>query len=218
MQRDSEEDVPSGTLFYIDVADLEQTRRRVREAGGEILVEEMAVPEMGVFTIFRDPGGITEAAWETRLEGAEQGEDSPVFTDDPDAGSITHFEFYSDDTEASRSFHEAVFGWTFESIDDDAYTMIRPPTPPTGGLLPATPELPTGTLVYLLVDDAEASCSTIEEAGGRILREPFDVDGWGIMAVCEAPGNVVLAVWESAPESTERQPAGESTVIPEGQH
>ncbi len=188
------------TMFYVDVEDLAATREAIVEAGGEVLLEEMEVPEMGVFTVFREPGGVVEAAWETLYEG-DPSEDEEMaawfrFTDDPEPGSVTHFEFYSDDPDATRAFHEAVFDWEFESVGDGGYTMVRPPTPPYGGVMEATEEMPVGTVLYLLVEDAGAARRTIEDAGGSILREPFEVEGWGTMAVFEAPGGVVLALWE----------------------
>lgn len=198
------------TLFYVAVDDLAETREAIVEAGGEVLLEEMEVPEMGVFTVFREPGGVVEAAWETRDEGEPPEDEWYRFTDDPEPGSVTHFEFYSDDPAATRAFHEAVFGWDLESVGDGGYTMIRPPTPPYGGVMEATEEMPVGTLLYLIVEDAGAAREAIEDAGGAILREPFEVEGWGTMAVFEAPGDVVLALWESATGAVEAASSDEA--------
>jgi predicted enzyme related to lactoylglutathione lyase len=182
------------TLLYVEVEDLGATREAVVGAGGEVLREEVPVGERGVFSAFREPGGIVEAAWETRSEDEPEAGWS-TFTDDPEPGSVTHFELYSGDPEATRTFHEAVFGWEFEAVEGSGYTTIRPPTPPFGGLLGAGEAMPVGVLLYLLVDGAEAACESIEATGGRVLREPFDVEGWGTMAVFEAPGGVTQALW-----------------------
>lgn len=190
---------PPPTLLYVAVDDLEATNAAIVEAGGEVLVEGMEVPDMGVFTIFADPGGVVQAAWEDTYGGESPEGGWPPLTDEPAAGSITHFELYSGDPKATRAFYEAVFGWTFEGIADDGYTMARPPTPPYGGVMQASDEMPVGTLLYLLVEDAEAAMAAVGEAGGHVLREPFEVEGWGTMAVFEAPGDLVLAAWESAP-------------------
>ena len=205
---------PPPTLFYIDVDDLAAARTAIAEAGGEVLVEELDVPEMGVFAVFRDPGGVVEAAWEDRYDGEPPEGGWPEFTDEPAAGSIVHFELYSEDPEATRAFHEAVFGWDFETIGEGEYTMAEPPTPPAGGVMEANEGMPVGTLVYLLVDSAEDASEAVEAAGGRVLREPFEVPGWGTMAVFEAPGGVVGAVWESAPESAEPRSEPEAAGTP----
>jgi len=44
-------------LFYIAVDDLAAYRDKVVAAGGEIHVEEQAVPGMGAFSLFTDPEG-----------------------------------------------------------------------------------------------------------------------------------------------------------------
>lgn len=118
-------------------------------------------------------------------------------THDPPDGSIVHVELYSEDGESTRTFYEEVFDWSFEDVEGGGYTLANPPSPPNGGLLAAGEHMPPGTLAYLRVADATATCRAIEAAGGRVVREPFDVDGWGTMAVFEAPGGVVQAVWES---------------------
>lgn len=205
-------DAPT-TLLYIDVDDLADAQAAITEAGGELLVEETPVPEMGAFAVFRDPGGVVEAVWEERYEGEVPEGGFPLPTDDPDPGSIVHIELYSDDVGATQAFHESVFGWTFETLGEGAYTMARPPTPPYGGVMEASAEMPAGALAYLLVDDAEETAAAIRDAGGRILREPFVVEGWGTMAVFEAPGGIVQALWESAPaagRSAADAPGGET--------
>lgn len=194
---------PPPTLLYVNVDDLAETDEAIRAAGGEVLVDDMAVPEMGRFTVFREPGGVVEAAWETTSADEPSEGGFPPFTDEPEAGSVTHFELYSDDPEATRAFHEAVFGWGFEPVEGSDYVTVRPPTPPYGGMMAATDEMPVGTLLYLLVEDAAAAVETIEAAGGAVLREPFPVEGWGTMAVFEAPGGTPLAVWGGATTSDE---------------
>jgi predicted enzyme related to lactoylglutathione lyase len=203
---------PPPTLLYVAVDDLEETNEEITDAGGEILVEAMEVPEMGLFTIFADPGGVVQAAWEDRYEGEPPEGGWPEFTDAPEPGSITHFELYSEDPEATQRFYEDVFGWEFESVGVGEYTLARPPTPPFGGLMPANEEMPAGTLLYLLVEDAEDASRAIAEADGTVLRDPFEVEGWGTMALFRAPGDLVLALWESAHEADAGEDAAEHEV------
>lgn len=204
-------ETPPSTLFYIDVEDLAATREAVSTAGGRIFEEEMAVQDMGVFAVFGDPGGVVEAAWEDTDEGEPPDGGWPQFTDRPAPGSIVHFELYSDDVDATRRFHESVFDWNFEEVEGE-YVMARPPTPPFGGVMPASDDMPVGSLAYVLVARAEDACRTIETAGGAVLREPFEVGEWGTMAVFEAPGGIVQAVWENATDQAESRRASESAT------
>ena len=54
---------PAKLTFYIDVDDLAAYRRKITDAGGKIVVEEMAVPGVGSFTLFEDPDGRVIGLW-----------------------------------------------------------------------------------------------------------------------------------------------------------
>ncbi len=54
---------PGGALNYILVESVEQTSKRIEEAGGKILVPEREIPNMGSFAVFEDPEGTTMALW-----------------------------------------------------------------------------------------------------------------------------------------------------------
>lgn len=187
------------TLLYVSAESLDDVREAARAAGGSVVEAEIEVPEMGVFSILSDPAGVVTAAWEDRSGGEAPEEGWPALTDDPDPGSVTHFELYSEDTNATGSFVEAVYGWAVEAMEDGGYIMVRPPTPPAGGLMAATDEMPTGSIAYLLVEDAAETCTSSEAAGGTVLRDPFEIEGWGTMAVVEVPGGIPIALWEAVP-------------------
>jgi uncharacterized protein len=57
-------DMPTGVTNYINVADVDATEKRIREAGGTIYKSKQEVPNMGWFTIFADPDNNTVAVWQ----------------------------------------------------------------------------------------------------------------------------------------------------------
>jgi predicted enzyme related to lactoylglutathione lyase len=59
---------PGNMAFYIDVDDLAAYRKKIVAAGGQIVVEEMAVPGMGKFALFSDPDGRVQGIWERAAE------------------------------------------------------------------------------------------------------------------------------------------------------
>ena len=188
---------PPPTMVYLNVDDLGATREKIQAAGGEVLVEEIEVPEMGLFCVFKAPGGVVQAAWEDTYEGEPPEGGWPKFTDEGQPGSYCHVELYSADPEATQAFYSEVFDWQFDQAEEIEYIFTKPPTPPYGGLLQAGEHMPPGTLPYLLVTSAEETCQAVEAAGGQVLREPFDVEGHGRMAVFQAPGGIVQALWEA---------------------
>ena len=54
---------PNNMAFYIDVDDLATYRQKIVDAGGKIIVEEMAVPGVGSFSLFEDPDGRVLGMW-----------------------------------------------------------------------------------------------------------------------------------------------------------
>jgi len=46
---------PGNMALYIDVDDLAVYRKKIVEAGGEIIVEEMQIPGIGAFSLCKDP-------------------------------------------------------------------------------------------------------------------------------------------------------------------
>jgi uncharacterized protein len=54
---------PAKMTMYIDVDDLDAYGGKVRSAGGKLVVEKMAVPNVGEFTLFEDPDGRLMGMW-----------------------------------------------------------------------------------------------------------------------------------------------------------
>jgi predicted enzyme related to lactoylglutathione lyase len=54
---------PGKMTFYIDVDDLDEFGRKIRKAGGKIVVEKVDVPGVGQFSLFEDPDGRVLGMW-----------------------------------------------------------------------------------------------------------------------------------------------------------
>ena len=54
---------PGNMAFYIDVDDLEAYSRKIKEAGGRMIVEKTEVPGVGQFSLFEDPDGRVLGMW-----------------------------------------------------------------------------------------------------------------------------------------------------------
>ncbi|MSR30690.1 MAG: hypothetical protein EXR99_04210 [Gemmataceae bacterium] len=50
--------------FYIDVPEIESFCEKIRQAGGEMVVEKMEVPGVGCFSLFKDPDGRVIGMWQ----------------------------------------------------------------------------------------------------------------------------------------------------------
>ena len=55
---------PPGSTNYIRVPNLDAAQKRVKAAGGEVVLARVDVPQMGSFFWFRVPGGPVMACWQ----------------------------------------------------------------------------------------------------------------------------------------------------------
>jgi predicted enzyme related to lactoylglutathione lyase len=54
---------PGKLAFYIDVDDLAAFNKKIKDAGGKVLVDKQEVPGVGEFSLFEDPDGRVLGMW-----------------------------------------------------------------------------------------------------------------------------------------------------------
>lgn len=57
---------PGNMAFYIDVDDLDAYGKKIRDAGGKIVVDNMEVPGVGHLSLFEDPDGRVLGMWKQK--------------------------------------------------------------------------------------------------------------------------------------------------------
>jgi len=123
---------------------------------------------------------------------------------------------FTSDVDASKSFYEALFGWTIkqEKVGDLQYTMIYAGDTPIGGLVSLaiiqTEGIAPHWLAYVSVADVSQAALTACDSGGQVLVEPRDM-GIASFTVLQDPTNAVIAAWRSHrgdPPAMERPPVG----------
>jgi predicted enzyme related to lactoylglutathione lyase len=110
------------------------------------------------------------------------------------------------DAPALRDFYAAVVGWgvtglkTGEDYDDnDDYFMNGADGNPVAGVCQRQGEnadLPPQWLVYIAVDDLDASVAKCKELGGSVIAGPKG-DGPGSYYVIQDPSGAVLALMQN---------------------
>jgi predicted enzyme related to lactoylglutathione lyase len=111
-------------------------------------------------------------------------------------GKICYIEMPATDISRSAAFYEQVFGWKTRrrgngstAFDDTVgavsgtWSVGRPPS--------QTP----GLLIYIMVDDAAATCTTIIANGGEIVQ-PIGGDAPEITARFKDPAGNVLGLYQ----------------------
>jgi predicted enzyme related to lactoylglutathione lyase len=107
------------------------------------------------------------------------------------------------DPEAAVDFYGGLFGWEFENVmppgTAGAYFLAR-----LRGLDVAAVSSAPGTAsptavwdTYVWVDSADETAAKVREAGGEVVKEPFDVMDAGRSAVFSDPEGAVFCIWQA---------------------
>ena len=188
-----QEGQPPAWATYVSVEDAAATTAAVREAGGNVLVEPMAVMDLGTMAVFSDPTGAVFGIWQPgTFAGAGLVNEY---------GTLGWNELNTRDTAAAKEFYGAVFGWGSEEEDSEiggTYTIWKLGDAVIGGMIdlgtidvPA--EVPAHWLSYFAVEDADAVVEKVKDGGGGLMSGPIDVRV-GRLAVLSDPSGATFAV------------------------
>lgn len=191
-------DTPPAWVMEVRTDDLAATVAVVREAGGEVLREEVDFSPVGRLAVFTDPVGATFCAWEGGdREGAQ-------IINEPSAWSMSALQ--TADTERAARFYGAVFGWETEAFGPA--TMFRlpgyfggeeaqpVPRDVVAVMIPTSPDQRSAWGVDFWIDDVERAVDDVRRLGGAVLAGPYDVPPSFSQAVVADPGGAVLTLSE----------------------
>lgn len=111
-------------------------------------------------------------------------------------GKICYLEIPSLNIDQSIAFYTSVFGWQVRTRGDgtrafdDGVGQVSGTW--TGRLKPSRE---VGTLIYIMVDDAEATMKTIKAHGGEIIQ-PIGVDAPEITARFKDPSGNIFGLYQ----------------------
>lgn len=118
------------------------------------------------------------------------------------ANNFLWYELMTSDTAAAADFYSHVVGWKTAdgSTSRNPYTLFQIGGQGVSGMM----ELPKeacdqgaqpGWVGYIAVDDVDAEVKRVEQAGGRMLREPDDVPGMLRFAVVADPHGTAFVIF-----------------------
>ena len=108
-----------------------------------------------------------------------------------------HFAINANDVQRAKTFYEGVFGWSFSPWGPPDFYQIRNAGNGLLGALQERRDLRPGVSATSFettfgVDDLQATIAAIEAAGGKILMQPYRIEGVGELIYFEDPeGNLV---------------------------
>jgi uncharacterized protein len=210
------------TYIWVDSAD--ETAAKVREAGGNVVMEPFDVMDAGRMAVATDPEGAMFMLWQ-----ANQNKGSQLVNEH---GTNNFNNLNTRDLEGARAFYGAVFGWETLDLDGGA-VMWRLPgygdhleelTPglrkgmeemgaPRGfedvvaginQISADQPDTPAHWGLTFAVDDSDAIAAKATELGGKLLMPPFDAP-WVRMAVIADPQGATFVASKFVPENRDME-------------
>jgi uncharacterized protein len=206
------------TYVWVDSAD--ETAGKVRDAGGQVLMEPFDVMDAGRMAVFTDPEGAMLCVWQ-----AKDNKGAQIVNEH---GSLNFNGLNTRVPEAAKSFYGSVFGWQTLSLPGGAEMWTQPgygdhlerdnpelrkQVAEAGGpagfedvvasLNPIPedqPDTPAHWSVTFAVDDADAIAAKATELGGKVIAPPFDAP-WVRMTVIGDPQGATLIASKFVPEN-----------------
>ncbi|MCX5081267.1 VOC family protein [Streptomyces sp. NPDC056121] len=184
---------PSAWLPYYQSAGVDAVIARVKGNGGTVVTGPETIAEDGVFAVCQDPSGAAFGLWQPITNTGFGVVNAP--------GSFCWFELLTRDPDGSIDFYQSVLGWGAKRHPyggGGTYTEWSVDDEPFGGMLDTTsgsfPEdLPAHWMVYVAVEDTDATAARCKELGGQILVHPTTIEP-GRFAVLADPQGASFAV------------------------
>jgi predicted enzyme related to lactoylglutathione lyase len=183
---------PVAWSTYLATADVDETARKVKDAGGTVVSGPFDVFDAGRMAVFVDPTGAAILAWQA-------GEHTGVELAN-EANTLLWNELYTPDVERAKSFYRAAFDLEAEAVPSMDYTLLKVGDRAIGGIMATGPgshvpaEVPPHWNVYFAVDDVDATVAKIERLGGSTMVPPTDIPGIGRFAVVADPQGASFSV------------------------
>jgi predicted enzyme related to lactoylglutathione lyase len=179
-------DDPSAWTTYLATDDVRATSAKVVEAGGQVVVEPMAVGDLGTMALAVDPGGAFVGFWQGAKHTGFQLANEP--------GSVTWNENLSRAWTQNQGFYTALFGWEYDDMSgpDFEYATFKVDGHIAGGIGQLGPGMPTEVpphwSTYFKVADTDAAVADVERLGGTAIRQAWDTPFGRMAAVTDDQG------------------------------
>jgi uncharacterized protein len=118
-----------------------------------------------------------------------------IATETDMTGQFRHFAINADDVARAKGFYQAVFGWTFTPWGPPGFYQTRDAGKGMAGALQQRRDWGERRMnsfeTTFGVEDIRSALAAVADNGGRVLMQPFRIDGVGEIAYFEdSEGNI----------------------------
>ena len=123
-------------------------------------------------------------------------------------GAVHWNELNTRNVTKAKDFYKKTFGWSYDDMPmgNDmygTYTVIKSGDKMVGGMFemkgPMFDGVPENWFTYFAVDDVDKMMKKAKDAGGAVMRDPFDVPNVGRIAIVKDPNGAVQGWITPAP-------------------
>jgi hypothetical protein len=185
----------SAWCLYFASPDAAATAKRIRDTGGEVLMEPMKVGDFGTMLLARDPSGVVFGVWQAGVHEGFQAKAVP--------GAYCWAEVFTREPEKSDAFFTAVFSYRAQQMQDDAidFRIFNLGEETVLGRMKMTddfpPEVPPYINVYFTVEDCDAAVAKATERGAILRFGPMSTP-FGRFATLSDPQGASFSVIDIA--------------------
>jgi predicted enzyme related to lactoylglutathione lyase len=160
----------SAWCLYLATSDAAAAAARIREHGGEVVLEPMQVADFGTMCIARDPGGVVFGLWQSAKHTGFDAVGTP--------GAFCWAEIYTRDAGKADAFFPAVFSYTQKDMPDDKidFRLYELNGAPLLGRVLMTEdfprEMPPFVNIYFAVADCDEAVAKAKKLGAQVLYGP----------------------------------------------
>ncbi|MFJ3662871.1 VOC family protein [Streptomyces sp. NPDC090119] len=157
--------------LYFASPDAAATAAKIRENGGEVLMEPMRVGDFGTMVIAREPSGAVFGVW--------QGDAHEGFEAVAKPGAYCWSEVFTREPEKADGFLSAVFPYRMKEMADEHvdFRLFDLGADPVLGRMRMgeefPPEVPSYVNVYFTVEDCDAAVARATEKGAVLRFGPM---------------------------------------------
>ncbi|MEL5956763.1 VOC family protein [Streptomyces sp. CLV115] len=181
----------SAWCLYLASPDAEATAAKIRDNGGETLMDPMRVGDFGTMLLARDPGGVVFGVWQA---GTHEGFEAQAVP-----GAFCWAEVFTREPEKSDAFFPAVFPYSMVKMADEHvdFRMYNLGDKTVLGRMKMgdefPPEVPPYLNVYFTVPDCDAAVAKATERGGVLRFGPMTMP-FGRFAALTDPQGAAFSV------------------------
>ncbi|MFE7129301.1 VOC family protein [Streptomyces sp. NPDC057638] len=185
-------DTPPAWNLYLATPDAAATAARIREHGGEVLVDPMRVADFGTMVVARDPSGVHFSAWQP---GTHEG-----FGVTGRPGSYAWADLCTREVAKADAFFPAVFPFGVRRLDQEEvdFRLWDVGGDPVLGRMAMgsdfPPDVPPYLNVHFAVGNVDAALTTVDGLGGRLLYGPMDSPFGRFATVSDQQGAVFTVI------------------------